>query len=214
MKITLSVVLTATPDQASRLQVLQQVFAQACNALAPVVQQTRCWNRVTLHHLKYRSLREQFPALGSQMVCNAIYSVSRAARLVFQHPDSPFLVGRRGGEPGLQPVAPLPMLNFLPSAPVFFDRHTLTIRSNALSLYTLDGRIHFQLALPQQQLALFAQHRLREVMLTARADGQYVLGFTLVTSEDGDDAPASTLPEVTGEGGQPWPSYLIVKEVA
>ena len=95
----------------------------------------------------------------------------------------------------------------------FFDRHTLTIRSNALSLYTLDGRIHFQLALPQQQLALFAQHRLREVMLTVRADGQYVLGFTLVASE-GDDAPASTLPEVTGEGGQPWPSYLIVKEVA
>ena len=210
--MNLSVLLNATPEQIARLQALQQVFAQACNTLAPIVQQARCWNRVTLHHMMYRNLREQFPALGSQMVCNAIYSVSRAARLVFQHPDSPFLLGR-GGSAGLQPVAPLPMLNFLPSAPVFFDRHTLTIRSNALSLYTLDGRIHFQLALPQQQLALFAQHRLREVMLTVRADGQYVLGFTLVTSE-GDDAPASTLPEVTGEGGQPWPSYLIVKEVA
>ena len=212
MNLILSAELTATPEQRARLQALQEVFAQACNALARVVQQTRCWNRVTLHHMMYRPLREQFPALGSQMVCNAIYSVSRAARLVFQHPDSPFLLGR-GGAAGLQPVAPLPMLNFLPSAPVFFDRHTLTIRSNELSLYTLDGRIHFQLALPQQQLALFAQHRLREVMLTVRADGQYVLGFTLVASE-GDDAPASTLPEVTGAGGQPWPSYLIVKEVA
>ena len=119
MNITLSVVLNATSEQIARLQALQQVFAQACNALAPVVQQARCWNRVTLHHMMYRALREQFPALGSQMVCNAIYSVSRAARLVFQHPDSPFLIGR-GGAAGLQPVAPLPMLNFLPSAPVFF----------------------------------------------------------------------------------------------
>ncbi len=42
--------------------------------------QTKVWNRVALHHLMYRNLRDQFPEMGSQMVCNAIYSVSRTCR--------------------------------------------------------------------------------------------------------------------------------------
>ena len=65
---------------------LCSAFAEVCNALAPEVQRTRVWNRVALHHMHYRALREKFPALGSQMVCNAIYAVSRTSRMVFQMP--------------------------------------------------------------------------------------------------------------------------------
>ena len=55
--------LPATPEQAAHLQALQAAFAEVCNALAPQVRDTRCWNRVTLHHLAYKQLRERFPLL-------------------------------------------------------------------------------------------------------------------------------------------------------
>ena len=223
MKATLSVPLDATPEQKARLQELQRAFAQVCNALAPLVQQSRCWNRVALHHLAYRQLREQFPAMGSQMVCNAIYSVSRAARLVYQHPSSPFCVGRGGAGAD----APLPRLVFLPDAPVYFDRHTLSIKPNQLSMYTLDGRMRFQLALADDVMALFERSRLREVLLTQRPDGQFVLGFVLAAKVDGADVAdgpdAMEAAEASGaallavsagdeQADVPWPSYLDVKE--
>jgi len=84
MERLLRIPLNATPQQFERLRSLQVAFAEVCNAIAPVVQRTRCWNRVALHHLVYRGMRERFPALGSQMICNAVYSVSRNARCVFQ----------------------------------------------------------------------------------------------------------------------------------
>ena len=74
------------------------------------------------------------------MVCNAIYSVSRTCRLVLQHPNSPLNIAKRPG-------TALPLLVFLPNSPVYFDRHTLSLKDEKLSIYTLDGRMHFQLAL-------------------------------------------------------------------
>lgn len=215
MNSTLSVVLNTTPDQQARLQALQRAFAQVCNALAPLVQASRCWNRVALHHLAYRQLRERFPEVGSQMVCNAIYSVSRAARLVYQHPQSPFNVGRGGGV-----QSALPLLQFLPAAPVFFDRHTLSMKQNLLSMYTLDGRMRFQLTLPAEQVALFERSRLREVVLSSRPDGQFVLAFVLtdaVAGEVADGPEAAELPlnqggDELGAAVLPWPSYLKVEE--
>lgn len=77
MKKNLRISLQTSQEQKARLHELQQLFARACNALAPTVRDSRCWNRVVLHHMTYKALREQFPALGSQMACNAIYSVGR-----------------------------------------------------------------------------------------------------------------------------------------
>ena len=90
MKFTVRIPLQTTPEQFQRLLALQRAFAGVCNAIVPTVARTRVWNRVALHHMTYRQLREQFPALGSQMVCNAIYAVSRMSRTVYQHPASPF----------------------------------------------------------------------------------------------------------------------------
>ena len=88
-------------------------------------------------------MRERFPALGSQMICNAVYSVSRTARLVLQHPNSPWNVNKHSD-------APLPLLRFAPSAPVYFDRHTLSLKGNVLSMFTLDGRMRFDAALSRR----------------------------------------------------------------
>ena len=176
MKSVIRVPLNTTPEQYARLQALQTAFAQVCNALAPEVQRSRVWNRVALHHLHYRSLREKFTALGSQMVCNAIYAVSRTSRLIFQTPASPFSLAKLGNKT-------LPLMQFADSCPVYFDRHTLSIKANKLSLFTLDGRMHFELTLPEEQLLLFRVAKLKEIVLTRRLDNAYELAFWLEPPE-------------------------------
>jgi len=198
----LRIALNTTPEQFERLCTLQAEFARVCNALAPVVRDTRCWNRVALHHMMYKALREQFPAMGSQMVCNAIYSVCRSSRLIYQHPTSPFNVARMGDKA-------LPLLRFLDESPVYFDRHTLSIKAGRLSMYTLDGRMRFDLALGAADEAAFHASKLREVVLT-RGEGStsFVLSFWL---GDADAAPVEGPAEDTGLGE--IPEYLMVEEI-
>ena len=194
MSSTLVLTLNTTPAQAESLAALQRLFAEACNALAPVVKETKCWNRVALHHLTYKGLRERFPQLGSQMACNAIYSVSRAARIVYQHPQSPWNIAR---DPGKN----VPLLRFLPAAPVYFDRHTLSLKVGQLSLFTLDGRIRFQLNLSAADELLFEQNKLREIVLNRSGD-QFALQFQFVDADD--------LPELGSAEWTELPEYLLV----
>jgi len=195
MKNSLRVALNGTPEQFKRLRALQVTFAEVCNAIAPVVQSTRCWNRVALHHLVYRGMRERFPALGSQMICNAVYSVSRTARLVLQHPKSRWNVNKQSG-------APLPLLRFDPSAPVYFDRHTLSIKGNVLSMFTLDGRMRFTLRLAPSDEARFHREKLLEVVLVAAASG-----FELVFQFAGPNS-AGRLDKLSAKGV--LPEYVLV----
>ena len=218
MNFLIRVPLNTTPEQFDRLQALQTAFAEVCNALAPEVQRTRIWNRVALHHMHYRSLREKFPSLGSQMICNAIYAVSRTSRMVFQMPASPFSLEKLGSKP-------LPLLQFASFCPVYFDRHTLSIKGSKLSLFTLDGRVHFQLALSELQLLQFKVAKLREISLAARLDGLYELSFRLESqrvlteqeaqatldqslSTDSETVPASLMTQL------PIPDYVSVEVFA
>lgn len=167
----LEVFLNTSPEQAGRLRRLQTEFAAACNLVAPLAQANRCWNRVALHHLAYRDLRSRFPQLGSQMACNAIYSVARTYRILLQHPKSPCNIDQ-------YPNRPLPLLQFQDTNPVYFDRHTLSIKGGQLSMFSLDGRLHFQLRLDEADAARFAQERLREIALR-RVDKRFALQFWL-----------------------------------
>jgi hypothetical protein len=172
MKTQIRIPLSTSAEQYARLCALRVVFAQVCNELAPHVKQSRVWNRVALHHLHYRSLREKFPTLGSQMVCNAIYAVSKMARLIYQHPQSPF-------GPNQKPEAELPLLRFADSCPVYFDRHTLSIKPGQLSLFTMDGRMRFELDLEADKLVIFEGAKLREIVLIERTDKVFELLFYL-----------------------------------
>ncbi len=198
MNSTLRIPLNTNPEQLARLHALQVSFARVCNALAPTVQQTKVWNRVALHHLMYRSLRERFPELGSQMVCNAIYSVSRTCRVVFQHPQSPFNLGRLGDKP-------FPLLRFSDNCPVYFDRHTLSVKDGQLSMYTLDGRMRFALALAPADELKFNEQKLREIVLSLRLEGVYELSFLF--SEGPEEAP-----EPVAAGSADVPEYVMVEE--
>ncbi len=200
MNLMLRIPLNTTPDQLASLQALQVAFARVCNALAPTVQQTKVWNRVALHHLMYRNLRDQFPEMGSQMVCNAIYSVSRTCRVVFQHPQSPFNLTRLADKP-------LPLLRFADSCPVYFDRHTLSVKGGQLSMYTLDGRIRFALALKPEDEANFNEKKLREIVLSRRPDGAFELSFLFSDGQEEDGAPEPNL-----ASGAEVPEYVMVEE--
>ncbi|MDD2729235.1 hypothetical protein [Malikia sp.] len=198
MKKNLRISLQTSEEQKARLLALQQLFARACNALAPTVRDSRCWNRVALHHMTYKGLREQFPTLGSQMACNAIYSVCRASRAVYQGVESPFNLACLGDRP-------LPLIRFADNCPVYFDRHTLSLKSGQLSLFTLDGRMRFQLALRPEDEAAFQQGRLREIVLLQRADGEFELSFLLESVAAGEAAQRAP-------HNEEWPRYLMVEE--
>ena len=165
-----SVTLDAQPDQYGRLLKLQTAFALLCNDLAPFVSAQQCWNRVTLHHLKYRELRSKYPEIGSQMVCNAIYAVSKVSRLVYQHPSSPYNVKKLAGKK-------LPTIRYSDSCPVYFDSHTLTVTDRHLSMYTMDGRIKFQLLVSSQQRTMLATRRLQEITLNRGEHDKFMLTF-------------------------------------
>lgn len=200
MNLALRISLNTNPTQMANLVALQLAFSEVCNALAPIIQSTRCWNRVALHHLTYKQLRERYPAMGSQMVCNAIYSASRTSRLVYQHPQSPFNVGRLGDKP-------LPLLRFSSTCPVYFDRHTLSVKDGQLSMYTLEGRIRFHLALRAADEAQFHEKKLREVVLSRTPTPGFALAFTFSAGDDAMDAPADK------DNGE-IPEYVMVEEPA
>lgn len=200
MNSVLTIQLNTTAEQIARLQALQTSFAEVCNALAPVVRQTRCWNRVALHHMTYRALREQFPTMGSQMVCNAIYSVSRMCRIVLQHPNSPWNIAKLGERP-------IPLLRFMPNSPVYFDRHTLSLKNGRLSMYTLDGRMHFDLNLGAADEARFHNDKLREIVLGRTPQG-FALTFHFSNEPDAEPA-AATFP---ANSAAELPEYLLVTE--
>ncbi len=198
MKSSVRIALHASPELLARLDALQRMFAQACNVLSPMVQQTRCWNRVALHHMAYKQLRERFPGLGSQMVCNAIYSVSRTARVIYQHPSSPFCPARLGARP-------LPTLQFAEHAPVYFDRHTLSLKQGQVSLFTLDGRMRFALNVSAEDERRFRDAKLREIVLTGAAT-KYALTFSF------DDLAAGGAVAESTDSTQldDWPEYVVV----
>src|SRR5256885_13833795 len=79
MMRTACIRLNVTPEQAVRLGALRTAYADACNRLVPLVQAARCWNRVALHQLGYRSLRQE-TSFGAPMAGNAILSVWKADR--------------------------------------------------------------------------------------------------------------------------------------
>lgn len=194
----IAISLDASPLQLESLRALQRAFAEACNAVAERAQAQRCWNRVALHHLVYHEMRERFPNLGSQMICNAIYSVSRACRLLFQNPQSPFAAAATSG-------GALPGVRFAPSAPVYFDRHTLSLRKGVLSLYTLEGRMKFAVSLSAAQEELFTHEKLKEICLSEK-NGVFALRFRL--------GEAAVDPAAAGDEAHELPEYLLITESA
>jgi IS605 OrfB family transposase len=173
---TISLKLLATAEQSAALSALAGEFAGACNAIVPFVVEHRCWNRVALHHLAYYPVREQLPALGSQMVCQAIHRVANAYKVL-------------KANKGITRDKPVPEIRFDASS-VAFDKRTYSLKGDTVSLFTLAGREHIAFAGGKHQRDLLASGTAKEAKLVTHKGVWY---FNLVL-----DVPDT--PPVSGGG--------------
>jgi hypothetical protein len=112
--------------------------------------------------------------------------------LIFQSRNSPWNIERRQDQT-------LPLLRFAANAPVYFDRHTLSLRRAGLSMFTLDGRLRFEVGLTPEDEQRFREEKLKEIVLS-----RDVHGFFLVFSlGEADEIP----PENTE-----FPEYVVIVE--
>jgi len=159
MKRTISIFLEVNKSDGKQLSDLQDAFFGACNSIVPVAMEHRCWNRIALHNLAYSQTRKTSP-LGSQMVCNAIFSVCKAYKAKAPCKDQP-----------------VPLIQFHKNRSVHFDKRTYSIRGNTISLYTLEGRLRLSMRMGAFQAGIFSQGTPREGELVCRKGRWY---FNLV----------------------------------
>lgn len=163
MKRTVSLKLLTSPEQSEALFSLAEAYSGACNAMTPTVQAHRCWNRVALHHLTYYSIREAFPLLGSQMVCQAIHRVADAYKTM-----------KANGE--ISKDEPVPAITFNNTS-VNFDKRTYSLKDATLSLFTLSGRIAVPFVFGKHQQTLLPKGVPKEARAVVRKGVWY---FNLV----------------------------------
>lgn len=163
MMRTISIKLILTPDEVSLLKSLQEEYIAACNMIVPEVVKNKCWNRVALHKIVYNQLRS-VTKLGSQMSCNAIFSVCKAYR-------SQKELGK------IKKDSPVPDIIFKKRS-VHFDKKTYSLtKQGKLSLYTLEGRIVVPFTIGDYQKKFLEQGIPKEAELIYRANSWY---FNLV----------------------------------
>ena len=163
---TVSLKLKATAEQAQGLLELQVAYSSACNQLVPVVVENRCWNRVALHNLVYSDLRKK-TSLGSQMCCNAIFSVCKAYK----------------SQNALRKIKKdsVPEINFSKTS-VHFDKRTYSFKGNFLSLYTLTGRTKIECITGKHQSALLETGSPKEAELIFK-NGNWLFNLVLEFAE-------------------------------
>ncbi len=159
---TVSLKLRTTVEQSLALTELQSAYSSACNRLVPIVIENRCWNRVALHKLTYSDLREN-TVLGSQMCCNAIFSVCKAYK----------------SQNALKKIKKdfVPEIQFRKTS-IHFDKRTYTVKENTISLYTLNGRIKVELVTGKHQSILLASGFPKEAELIFR-NGNWFFNLVL-----------------------------------
>jgi putative transposase len=170
---TASILLGTTPEQGEALRALRAAYADACNRLVSTVIEHRCWNRVALHNLAYSRLRAETP-LGSQMACNAIFSVCKAYK-------AQCALGR------IKKDEPVPVIRFA-RASVHYDKRTYTLKGDSVSLYTLASRIRIAIRLGEHQRCILHSGEAKEAELIFR-NGKWL--FNLVVESGDPQAVAS-----------------------
>jgi IS605 OrfB family transposase len=123
VKRTIAIKLSVLDLQSEAFCELQELFTAACNQVAAAALLEKERNRIRLHHLCYRSLRESLPQLGAQMCCTAIAKTSNALKAQ-KHPK---------------------LLLFKNGCSIHFDKRTYSLKNGILSLFTLRGRIRIPL---------------------------------------------------------------------
>jgi len=98
-------------------------------------------------------------------------------------------------------------MRFLETSPVYFDRHTLSLKAGQVSMYTLDGRMRFELALQAADAEAFHHRKLYEIILQREPVGHF-LSFRF-----GEAAGAENL-VVADNNPDTLPEYVLIEEAA
>ena len=131
----------------------------------------RNWQRFNLHHAAYHTVRATMPDLGSQMLCNAIRSVSSAYKAeLSKHPRK-------------NKTDPLKRIVFK-NPSIHLDKNTITYHSDltTATVYTVQGRVKVDLCPGEFQKRLLQQGKLKESNLVYRKNkkgGFWSLHITL-----------------------------------
>jgi hypothetical protein len=166
------------PNQHASLVRMQEKFSEVCNEISDFVVKTSCWSRVGLHNMLYKQLRGKYPELGSQMICNAIYCVSRISKQNYQRANTPcFELVKKGITP---------KISYSKTIPLIFDKNTLSIKGDLMTLFTLEGRIRFKANLPDDVREKFFNEGVKEIILRVNSNSCDLIFFFIKDSEDED----------------------------
>lgn len=177
-----TVSLNPPKEMGARLGALQAVFSKAVQLAWEVGHRNDCASRIALHHLAYESIRRAEPKLGAQLACNAIYLASAYLKLAKNRLRQPLLASG-AKKPDFSKV------------PVHFDKHTLTIKNDVLSIYTLDGRARLSLTLPDDLQHLLLTVSVKEILLIVRQE-KFFLMFIFKTPEaNQSQSPLTVIPK-------------------
>ena len=135
------------------LEEFQCLFSTVCNEVSRIAFEKKQKNRVRLHHLCYRDIRNRYPQLGSQMVCNAIAKVSNSYRVLKSFPHK--------------------AVRFRSSASVHFDKRTYSLKGTTLSLFTHKGRVKVECVLGPYQKKMLESGIVKEAELVRRGNQWY-----------------------------------------
>lgn len=133
---TAAVRLEVSPADSEKLAATQAAYGRACRLLAEIMRnqprEIRPWQRFALHHAGYRRVRKEIPELGSQCVCNAVRSVSAAAKAWISN-NPRFSKDKTISLPEFKFANPV----------VHLDKNTLSFSDDKLtaSVYTIQGRV-------------------------------------------------------------------------
>ena len=90
LSTTVCIRLNVDAESEQKLHLTRARYRDACHLLVDFVCKDpaqRNWQRFNLHHAAYHTVRATMPDLGSQMLCNAIRSVSSAYKAeLSKHP--------------------------------------------------------------------------------------------------------------------------------
>jgi IS605 OrfB family transposase len=169
VKRTIAIKLITTALQKEPLFELQDLFTAACNQVSAKAFLAKERNRIRLHHLSYRSLRQTLPKLGAQMCCNAIAKVSAALKARKEPKE----------------------LVFKKRSSVHFDKRTYSLKNSILSLFTPKGRIQIPLEISAYHKPFLEFGLPKEAELIYRANEWFfhlVLDLPDVLPIEGDKA--------------------------
>ena len=131
---TLSVVLQPTPEQASALSETSRQFTEAFNTACAYGWHNNERNGVALHHATYRPLKKQYPALVSDLHCQARVKATEAL-------GSAFTLKHKGRKVGCPHSA---------TCPPRLNKHTFKVAwaASSVRISTTDGRMSIPFTVP------------------------------------------------------------------